>query len=159
VISDPYSAVLERLATAEVPIEILEHDPVFTMEDVKQTIAIPTHAQVKSMVVVSKDGDIAICGIHPVARLSVGAVARELGVARSRLSLASPQVVVDILGVPPGAVGLVAPIPVRTLLHDTFEAESQLYFGAGRHDRTIKAPTALLARALDIRFARIEADL
>jgi prolyl-tRNA editing enzyme YbaK/EbsC (Cys-tRNA(Pro) deacylase) len=126
------------------------------MEDVARVLSLPIEQQVKTMVVARRDGGMALCGIRPDARLNLGGVARALGVSRSSLALAPPDAIEERLGMPPGAVGLVTGVSVDVLLAESFADVSELYFGAGRHDRTLKAKTEPLVAALGVRFGDIE---
>jgi hypothetical protein len=54
--SDPVTAILARLSERGVAAEVLSHEPVFTMADVRSRLSFPATAQVKSLAVIDKDG-------------------------------------------------------------------------------------------------------
>lgn len=155
-IVDPYQAIIERLAGRGVTFHVLEHTPLFTMADVQRELDINLNMQVKAVVVSDRSNELTICGVHPTARLDMAAVAKVLETSRSGLQLAPSDIVESELGLPPGAIGLVAPLPTRVLLADSFRGESDVYFGAGRNDRTLQTPLDALVGAFALRYARIE---
>ena len=154
--AEAYHEILNRLARHGVDYEILAHRPLFSMADVDQALDIGRDARVKSVVVSDREGLLTVCGIHDAARLDLGAVARVLGTARSGLRLAPGDLVERELGLPVGAIGLVPPRHTPTLLADTFDVDGDVYFGAGRNDRTIRAPVGAIITAFRVRQAAIE---
>lgn len=153
---DPYTAIISRLAESGVVFHVLEHAPLFTMDDVQRELDIDINMQVKSIVVSDRNNGITICGVHPAARLDLSAVARVLETSRSGLKFAPSDLVTSTLGSPPGAIGLVTPHPIRVLLADTFHGESEVCFGSGRNDRTIRASLGPLVDAFGLTYERIE---
>jgi prolyl-tRNA editing enzyme YbaK/EbsC (Cys-tRNA(Pro) deacylase) len=114
------------------------------------------------MAVIDKDGSGAwsvLCGIHADQKLSMSAVAKHLGTARSRLRLMTDDEVVAVVGMTRGAIGLVAPRDgVRGVLDVSFRAEENLYFGVGRHDMTIRVRCSTLIASGLVELADLEAD-
>ena len=153
---DTYTRILERLHDGGVSFETFTHVPLFTMADVATALGVAQEAQVKSVVVRGRADDLTIFGVHSWARLDLAAAARALGTSRSSLELAPPSFVESELGVPLGAVGLVAPNPLRVVVASSFRGQPTVCFGAGRNDRTICAPLNALADAFGFLYAPIE---
>ena len=157
-----YDAIIARLKAKRITYEILEHEPVFTMEDVINNIDIPLELQVKSLAVSWQDpySDqqmVAICGLSATGKLDFKLVAGVLGVSRSKLKMINPKDSMRLLGMPYGAIGLIAPKGNPVILVSEYFSKSEiLYFGVGRNDRTIKLSKNNLLNISDIKFATIE---
>ena len=158
--SDAHDAIVRRLDGAGVHYELLSHDPVYTMADVQRCVQVAKPEKVKTLVLRARGAgaeQILLCGIGEDARLDIRAVASHLGVARSRLSMLSPEQAADALGMPVGAMGLVAPSPgPLVLLSKRFRGCEYLCFGAGRHDRTLRVRASDLPRLGEVRIVAAE---
>lgn len=159
---DAFTHLLEYLRSTSVAYDIIEHEPVFTMDDVARVLTIPVSARVKTLVLRTgsdENHEAILCGISASGRLSLPAVSSYMGITRSRLKMASPTEAENLLGVPRGAIGLVIPDrSPRVLLSRRFQGEPELFFGAGRNDRTLRLPIDSLARLCTFEFANIEQE-
>lgn len=160
--NNSYDTIIARLKEKKVSYEILEHKPVFTMEDVIKNIDIPLELQVKSLAVswqdpISGQQKVAICGLSAKGKLDFKLVAGVIGVSRSKLKMINPKDSMELLGMPYGAIGLIAPKgnPI-VLVSEYFSKNEKLYFGIGRNDRTIKISKDNLLNNSDIKFCTIE---
>ncbi len=153
-------AIVEQLNKLDIDHHILRHDPVFTMEDVESILDIPREARIKTLVVSIKHRDGAqpvLCGIRSDSRLDYGKVAKALQVSRSKLVMLGPDAVEAKLGLPLGAIGLVLPTGLPTvLLSSNFTSQETVYFGAGRNDRTVAASLRDLLAHSNVNIADLE---
>lgn len=140
--------------------EIIEHEPVYTMEDVKRTIEVPFASRVKTMVVAlhaESAVNPVLCGLRADGRLALKQVAKILGVPHSRVTLMAPEVTELTLQMPREAIGLVTPYgSPQVLLSTQLSSQSILYFGVGRNDRTLKIAVVDLQRVTNMILADIE---
>ncbi len=147
---DAFDLIQQKLRAASCVYEILDHAPVYTMEDVARELSIPEESQVKTMVVrlrTETGQEPLLCGIGPKARLDLKGVAAHLGIPRARLSLMTPEETEAALKMPRGAIGLIAPdTSPRVLIDRKFEGCPVLSCGMGRHDRTLKISWAELQK-------------
>jgi prolyl-tRNA editing enzyme YbaK/EbsC (Cys-tRNA(Pro) deacylase) len=160
-----FDKINQKLNLRNIVYEVLEHAPVFTMEDVFKTLNIPSSSQIKTLVVSyfkynSEDRCIALCGISATARLDYKAIAGVVGTSRTKLKMVDINETFDLIGMPYGAIGLVVPEgdPV-VLVSNKFKNIDYLYFGAGRNDRTIKISRQELLKAVNLTFCEIEKGL
>ena len=152
-------AIVQKLDSAACSYELLEHHPVFTMEDVEKHIPVPAESRVKTMVVAAQGQDGArpiLCGLQATARLDIKKVAALLGLSRSKVVMMSPDTAENVLGMPRGAIGLIAPYSApHVILSQFFERQPYVCFGVGRNDRTLKISVADLRKVTQLDFADI----
>lgn len=158
--NEAYQAILKRLSGASCDYDILEHPPVFTMQDVDRLLKIPFASRVKTMVlevVSSHDADYVLCGISADARLDMKSVASVLGVPRSLVAIMAPDRVEAITGLPRGAIGLIPATGNPTILvSPRLAGQRFICFGVGRNDRTLRISTACLRTVVQYTIAEIE---
>lgn len=151
---------LQRLNQAGIYFDLLEHDAVFTMDDVAKTLAIPVECQVKTLVLAYPvDGSTALvlCGISANGQLDMRKVAQTLGVSRSKLQLLNAEHIQSALGVPRGAIGLAhSSGPHPPLLSSKLLTSPYLYFGAGKNTLTLKVSTRECVEMLPLTSGDIE---
>ncbi len=157
---DITDAIVQKLINAACSYELLEHEPVFTMEDVERYIPVPATSRVKTMVVAvqSEVGvEPVLCGLRAASRLDVKKVAALMGVTRSKVSMMPPQAAEEAVGMSRGAIGLIAPFSSpRVFICPFFKEQPFLCFGVGRNDRTLKISADDLTKVIEATFAEIE---
>ncbi len=154
------NSAVRRLTELGINYELLEHDAVFTMDDVSRMLDIPINNQVKTLVlgyqIAGKD-ELVLCGISASGQLDMRKVSQILGVSRSKLQLLNAERIESALGVPRGAIGLAhsnghhSPLLSEKLLESDF-----LYFGAGSNTLTLKVATKDCVDLLPLICADIE---
>ncbi len=159
--SSAYDWILRRLQDAQADFSILEHQAVYTMADVERLISIPVEGSIKTMVLslaTAGSPNLAFCGISASGKLDFGKVARVLGVGRNRLGLLPPERVLELLGAPIGAIGLVWPGDHETLLSSRIRTTGRVYCGIGRNDRTLDVGLQDLIRVTGCKVCDIEKE-
>ena len=154
------SAILQKLEDAACSYELLEHHLVFTMDDVEKHICVPIESRVKTMVVATQGPaglTPILCGLQATARLDIKKVAGLIGLSRSKVSMMSPEAAEDVLAMPRGAIGLIAPFfSPHVILSQFFKYQPYVCFGVGRNDRTLKISIENLRKVTQVNFADIE---
>lgn len=155
--TDAFTEIVRKLEKASCSYSVIEHDPVYTMEDVERLTCIPREYRVKTLVVTMRSEDFSLCGVGERSRLDIGAVARELECARKDIALANPEMIESLTTVMRGAIGLILPqIQKRILLSDRFQGCERIYCGVGRSDRTLSLAVRDLVRISNVHFCKIE---
>lgn len=134
------------LAAAGLPFVLHEHAPVMGAAD-HALSGLDLHSSMKTLSFVLADDSVVLVGIPGPAKLSYGALARALGVPRSQVRGAPPQVI-EALGMQPGGVCPFASDPaVRIVLDQAVLDMPVIYCGSGRPDVTVEITPDVLLRA------------
>jgi prolyl-tRNA editing enzyme YbaK/EbsC (Cys-tRNA(Pro) deacylase) len=154
--------IISKLVSASCKYELLEHQSVFTMEDVEQYIPVPFASRVKTMVIAVKSPleiEPILCGLPANSRLDIKKVAGIIGVTKSRVSMMPTQLAEETLKMPSGAIGLIAPFSSpRVFINSSFQRQPFLCFGVGRNDRTLRISTDELIKVVEIVFTDLERE-
>ncbi len=114
--------------------EIMDHAPVFTMEDVVRELDIPENEMAKTLLMVISGKGLCRVVIPGMAHLNLKKLAEVLSVTRKDIQLASKESVEEagftIGAIPPFG----AEIP--TYIDDSFLKQDILYCGAGDNSKT-----------------------
>ena len=128
------------------------HPPFFTVEDGRAFKAAMPGGHSKNLFLKDKKGALFLVSALDESVIDLNALAKVLGAAR--FSFGSPELLLDKLGVTPGAVTAFALIhdgarDVRFVLDDGFFAHETIYFHPLRNNSTIAVRPAGLLRFLE----------
>lgn len=127
------------LAGAGLAFERYEHEPTPTVADIRATTDFAVAKAVKTLAFVHGEDAAVLVAIPGEAQVDYGAVARLLGVSRSRLRRAEPEIL-ERLGL---AAGGISPIPTvrppgATMIFDErIVGMGRVYCGGGRPELTL----------------------
>lgn len=126
------------LKRAGIHFQRFEHSPARTVDDLRAVTDFSIENSVKTLAFHVEEGRVVLAAIPGPARINYGALAKSLGVARSRLAGAGPEILAG-LGMAPGGV---CPIPtvgpeVVTIVFDNeVPVMGRVYCGGGGPDVT-----------------------
>lgn len=115
--------------------DVFEHEPVYTNPTMAEALGASEAETVKSLVVKTKEGNLAVVVLPGDARMEWKRAAAGLGT--KKVSFAKPEVVSEQVGCDVGCVppfGHLLPVAMEPAL----SSGSQLYFNPGRHDRSYR---------------------
>lgn len=137
--------VLQTLDAAGEPYRVHTHPPIRGEGDLHLT-GLDWTRSVKTLAFVLPAGTIALVGVPGPARVGYGALARALGVSRSQLRPAPPDVIAG-LGMEPGGVSPVcADAGVTLLLDASVPGMGTVYCGGGNPVTTLELDAGAFAR-------------
>ncbi len=117
--------------------EIIDHEPVYTNPTMAEALGVSEAETVKSLVVKTKEGNLAVVVLPGDARMEWKRAAAGLGT--KKVSFAKPDVVSEQVGCDVGCVppfGHLVSLPVA--MEPALSQGAQLYFNPGRHDRSYR---------------------
>ena len=133
------AAVYEKFRALGIVCKTLMHRPVFTVEDSSDVYAILLGAHTKNLFLKDQKGGLWLVCLLCDTRLDLKALAKALGAPR--FSFGSPELLIEILGIVPGAVNPFAIIndtggKVRVVLDEAMLKIDPVNFHPMRNDRT-----------------------
>jgi Ala-tRNA(Pro) deacylase len=145
-------AVYARLRALGIAWKTYEHVPVFTVEQSQSLRGVVPGSHTKNLFLKDRRDGLWLVVTRENARIDLKALAKQMG--QQRFSFGSGELLVEILGVPPGSVTPFAlmndaPPRVTVILDEKMMAKGLLNFHPLRNDRT----TAIAASDL-VRFIR-----
>jgi Cys-tRNA(Pro)/Cys-tRNA(Cys) deacylase len=137
-----------------VPFTIHTHAPLRTVQDYLGHF--PLEQMLKTVAFRVKDGPWVLVALRGADRVDYRRLADALGVKRAALVSPSADEVEAVLGVPPGGVSPVPPLPGMIVLFDrgTLDLDT-VYCGAGRPDQTLEIRLPDLLRVVQPRVAPV----
>ena len=131
--------------------EIHDHEPVYTNPAMAEALGVSEAETVKSLVVKTKEGNLAVVVLPGNARMDWKRAAAGLGT--KKVSFAKPEVVSEQVGCDVGCVppfGHLVSLPVA--MEPGLRSAGDLYFNPGRHDRSYKLEARGLIAACEPSF-------
>ena len=116
---------------------VFDHEPVYTNPAMAEALGVSEAETVKSLVVKTKEGNLAVVVLPGDARMEWKRAAA--GLETKKVSFAKPEVVSEQIGCNVGCVppfGHLVSLPVA--MEPTLRSGAQLYFNPGRHDRSYR---------------------
>lgn len=122
------------LTSNAIAFKIIDHAPVFTIEDVARELCIPENAMAKTLLVTIVQKGLYRVVIPGMVRLSMKKLAIVLGVARKDIQFASKELI-EKTGF---TVGAIPPFgtDIPTCIDASFLNQDVLYCGAGDNNKT-----------------------
>lgn len=124
------------------------HQPTRTIAEADANLAFDITRIVKTVAFAVRDGRLVLAALRGTRRVDYPALSGLVGVNRRQLAALSPEEVLARLGVAPGGVSPLLPLPDGAVLlvdADVLTIAPTLYCGTGRADRTLElAPTDLV---------------
>lgn len=117
--------------------DVFEHEPVYTNPAMAEALGMSEAETVKSLVVKTKEGNLAVVVLPGDARMEWKRAAAGLGT--KKVSFAKPEVVSEQVGCDVGCVppfGHLVSLPVA--MEPALRSGAELYFNPGRHDRSYR---------------------
>lgn len=150
-----YARVLDLLTRHNVPVRMVHHAPVRSMEEVRSVIDAPLSEMVKSIVVAVPRSDrrgesrpqLYLFGIAADRRLDFAKVAMYLGIARKQIRPATQSEVEELTGFTVGSVppfGL--PQRVVTVLDEPLSRKFEVWCGTGRPTESLRVAVSDLQK-------------
>ncbi len=132
--------ILARLTAEKVSFKIHEHQASFTVADAQAYLSFPLERLVKTIAFKTRAGQYLLAAVLSTTRIDYRRLAEACQTQRSNISSLSPLEVEQVLGVEPGSVGPLNPLPEgsRVFLDTQTHMEDSLFFGCGRPDRTLE---------------------
>ncbi|MDZ7762034.1 MAG: YbaK/EbsC family protein [Desulfovermiculus sp.] len=131
--------------------EVFHHEPVYTNPTMAEALGVTEAETIKSLVVKTKEGTLAVAVMPGDAKLDWKRTAAGLGA--KKVSFAKPDVVAKQVGCEVGCVppfGHLSPLPV--IMDPQLKSSSYLYFNPGMHDRSYKLRSKDLISACEPTF-------
>lgn len=117
--------------------DVFDHEPVYTNPAMAEALGVSEAETVKSLVVKTKEGNLAVVVLPGDARMEWKRAAAGLGT--KKVSFAKPEIVSEQVGCDVGCVppfGHLVSLPVA--MEPALSSGTQLYFNPGRHDRSYR---------------------
>ncbi|MFO7802543.1 MAG: YbaK/EbsC family protein [Desulfovermiculus sp.] len=136
------------LEDKKISYEVFAHEPVYTNPAMAEALEVTEAETVKSLVVKTKEGTLAVVVLAGNAKLEWKRTAKGLGT--KKVSFAKPEVVAEQVGCEVGCVppfGHLIPMPV--IMDPELNAGSYLYFNPGKHDTSYKLHSQELIAVCD----------
>lgn len=151
-----YQQILARLEEAGVSFAIHEHEISRTYADAIERLSFPKERLLKTVVFRTRRGEWVLAALRGEDRVDYRSLAAALGVRREDVLRASPEEVLEILGVEVGAVGPISPnAAVKVLFDESINTSESVFCGVGRPDRTLEIRLADLVRLTNGQILRI----
>ena len=128
------------LVSKSIAFKVLEHKPVFTMEDVERELDIPRESMAKALLVNITGKGLYRVVLPGMSRLNLQRLASVLGVSRRSIQFAEKETV-EQAGF---TVGAISPFggQVPTCIDQSLLDQEVLYCGAGENDKTFSLKPA-----------------
>ncbi|MFP4035085.1 MAG: aminoacyl-tRNA deacylase [Desulfovermiculus sp.] len=140
--------IQDILENKKISYEVFEHEPVYTNPAMAEALGVKEEETVKSLVVKTKEGALAVVVMPGNAKLDWKRTAR--GLQTKKVSFAKPEAVAEQVGCEVGCVppfGHLVSMPV--IMDPALKSKSSLYFNPGKHDRSYKLRVQDLITACD----------
>ena len=140
--------IQDILENKKILYEVFEHEPVYTNPAMAEALEVNEAETVKSLVVKTKEGTLAVVVMPGNAKLDWKRTAR--GLQTKKVSFAKPEDVAEQVGCEVGCVppfGHLVSMPV--IMDPVLRSKSFLYFNPGKHDRSYKLRIQDLITACD----------
>ena len=131
--------------------EVFHHEPVYTNPAMAEALGVTEAETVKSLVVKTKEGSLAVVVLPGDAKLEWKRTAAGLGT--KKVSFAKPELVAEQVGCEVGCVppfGHLVSMPV--IMDPALQTKTYLYFNPGMHDRSYKLRAEDLIAACEPAF-------
>jgi Cys-tRNA(Pro)/Cys-tRNA(Cys) deacylase len=151
-----FERILALVAESGVAFTLHTHQPTRTMAEAECNLDFDITRIVKTIAFASRQGGLILAALRGTRRVEYPALAGLFGLRRRDLAALSPQEVAARLGVAPGGVSPLMPLPAGAALvidADVLAIAPTLYCGTGRPDRTLELAPADLVR---LTGARVE---
>lgn len=152
-----FARIMARVQAGGVPFVLHAHPATRTIAEADHNLDFDICRIVKTIAFALRDGRLVLAALRGTRRVDYPGLAGLFGVNRRQLAALSPQAVQGRLGVAPGGVSPLLPLPEAAELvvdEDVLTIAPTLYCGTGRPDRTVEiAPADLLRLCGDSRVA------
>jgi Ala-tRNA(Pro) deacylase len=122
------------------PVEVVEHEPVYTNPVMAEVLGVPESQTVKSLVVKTREGQLAVVVMPGDGRIDWKRTAKAIGT--KKVSMAKPEMVAEKVGCEVGCVppfGHQESMPV--IMDPGLKDHSQVYFNPGVHHKSCRIQT------------------
>ncbi|MFO7878095.1 MAG: YbaK/EbsC family protein [Desulfovermiculus sp.] len=129
--------IQDILEDKKISYAVFDHEPVYTNPAMAEALEVSEAETVKSLVVKTKEGALAVVVMPGNAKLDWKRTAK--GLQTKKVSFARPEAVAEQVGCEVGCVppfGHLVSMPV--IMDPALRSKSYLYFNPGKHDRSYK---------------------
>jgi Ala-tRNA(Pro) deacylase len=140
--------IKQRLEEEGIEYGIVEHEPVYTNPAMAEALGVHESETVKSLVVKTREGDLAVVVLPGDARMEWKKAASAAG--SKKVSFAKPEIVSEKVGCEVGCVppfGHNTSLPV--IMQSDITAKSHVYFNPGVHDKSYRIASRDLVKLCD----------
>jgi len=140
--------LLDILQKEKVEYELLHHEPVFTMDDVKEVLCISKESMAKTLVFEDvKTNKYFIVVVLGNLRVNMHKLALVLQIPISRIKMVKPEKIIEILGSPLGGIPPFGhPNEIKIIFDNHILDKEYIYCGIGTNINSLKIKTQDLIR-------------
>jgi Ala-tRNA(Pro) deacylase len=141
--------ILDRMQEHGVRFEAVEHEPVYTNPAMAEALGVTEAETVKSLVVKTKEGELAVVVLPGDAKMDWKRTAASIGT--KKVSFAKPEVVSDRVGC---EVGCVPPFghPLPVVMDRQLTEYEHVYFNPGVHHKSFRITSSKLVELCEPTF-------
>lgn len=132
----PTEKIIEKLRGQGFPMEILEHEPVITIDDVAHTLKIPVDQMAKTILLSNKEIGLIAVVLPGMRRIDYGKVAKILDVSRNSVTLTDRHMLKNF-DLNPGDMCPFYEFFSRVIVDTALLDQSTVYCGSGNPQKTI----------------------
>ena len=132
-----YEKIRKMMEEKKVPIECLEHEPVFTNPDMAQALGAKESQTVKSLIVKTKEGKFAVVVLPGDKKVDWKLLASKVNT--KKVQFAKPEEVLELVGCEVGCVppfGHLTDLPIY--MDKDILKQDYLYLNPGVHNKSFK---------------------
>ena len=129
--------IMDMIREDGCPVDVVEHEPVYTNPVMAEVLGVAESETVKSLVVKTKEGDLAVVVLPGDGRIDWKRTARAIGT--KKVSMAKPEEVAGKVGCEVGCVppfGHLESLPV--IMDPELTTQTQVYFNPGVHHKSCR---------------------
>lgn len=146
--------IIQKLKGSGYSPNVIEHDPVITMDDVVRTLNIPTDAMAKTVILSQKEIGLIAAILPGMSRVDFSKVATVFGVSGRTVKFAGQEVIKQ-LSLNPGEACPFHDFFKRRIVDTALLRQQVLYCGSGDPQRTIAIGVKEMVQAIGATIADI----
>lgn len=150
----PLEKIMTKLKELGYSAEILEHDPVITIDDVVRTLNIPVERMAKTVLLDQKETGLIAAVLPGMGKVDFVKIANILNVPKSSVQIANKAIMKD-LGINPGDVCPFYDFLQKIIVDTDLLKQERVYCGSGNPRKTIVIDPKEMVKAIGATIADI----